>query len=53
MKVYNVARTVVYYFEVKAQTESDALEIVSGLSVGFADDEDLVLEQVVQVQEIA
>jgi len=51
MKTYTVARTVVYYFEIDADSEQEALAEVAGLGGSACTTEDLVMEEIVYVEE--
>ena len=54
MKVYTVARTVIYYFEVEgAETAAQALSEVEGLGIGAAVEQDEIRVEVCDVREIA
>jgi hypothetical protein len=54
MKVYTVARTVVFYFEVEgADSPAEALAEVEGLGIGAAVDQDEIRVEVCDVREIA
>lgn len=54
MKVYTVARTVVYYFEVEdANSEAEALTEVAGLGIDAAVEEDEIRSEVCDVREVA
>lgn len=51
MKTYTVARTVVYYFEVRAESEQQALIETSDLFNGAAFQEEQVTQDVVNIEE--
>lgn len=51
MKIYTVARTVVYYFEVEAESKQQALIECSDLFNGAAFQEEQVTQDVVNVEE--
>jgi len=51
MSVYTVARTVVYYFEVEAESEQEALIETSNLFNGAAFLEEQVTQDIVNVEE--
>ena len=51
MKTYTVARTVVYYFEIAAESEQEALTEVAGLGGSACVTEDLVTEEIVYIEE--
>jgi len=51
MKTYTVARTVVYYFEIAAESEQEALTEVAGLGGPACVSEDLVTEEIIYVEE--
>jgi hypothetical protein len=51
MKTYTVARTVVYYFEVEAESEQEALAEVAGLGGSACVTEDLVTEEIIYIEE--
>ena len=53
MKTYTVARTVVYYFEVDAENEQEALDEVVGLGIGAATIEELTREEVIYAEKLA
>lgn len=52
MKVYTVARTVMFYFEVEANSPEEALAEAGMLGCGAAVEEDQVTQEVVNVEEI-
>jgi hypothetical protein len=51
MKTYTVARTVVFYFDVKADSEQQALEEVEGLGIGAAYEQEQVTEEIIYVED--
>jgi len=51
MKTYTVARTVVYYFEIAAESEEEALTEVAGLGASASVTEDLVTEEIIYIEE--
>lgn len=53
MKTYTVARTVVYYFEVDAENEPQALVEVGNLFNEAAFEEEQVTQDIIYVREIA
>ena len=53
MKTYTVARTVMFYFEVEADSEEEALAEAGMLGCGAAVEEDQVTQEVVHVGELA
>lgn len=53
MKVYTVARTVVYYFEVEAESKQQALAEAGMLGAGAAIEEEQVTQEVVYMEELA
>jgi len=52
MKTYTVARTVVYYFEIAAESEEEALTEVEGLGIGAAYEQEQVTQEVIYEEEI-
>lgn len=53
MKLYTVARTVMFYFEVEADSEEEALTEAGMLGCGAAVEEDQVTQEVIYCQETA
>jgi hypothetical protein len=53
MKTYTVARTVIYYFEVDAESPEHALAEVTGLGMGAAVEEEQVTQEVIYAEELA
>ena len=53
MKTYTVARTVMFYFEVEADSEEEALTEAGMLGCGAAVEEDQVTQEVIYCQETA
>jgi hypothetical protein len=51
MKTYTVARTVVYYFEIAAESEQQALTEVDTMAIGSARDEEQVTQEIIYVEE--
>ena len=51
MSIYTVARTVVYYFEIEAESEQQALVECSNLFHGAAFQEEQVTQDIVNVEE--
>ena len=52
-KTYVVARTVIFYFEVEADSAEEAMSEVAGLGIGAAVEEDEVRVEVCDVRELA
>ena len=52
MKTYTVARTVVYYFEVEAESDEQALVETAGLFNEAAFEEEQVTQDIVYVKEL-
>jgi len=53
MSIYTVARTVVYYFEVRAESEQEALIETSNLFNEAAFQQEQVTQDIVNVEETA
>lgn len=53
MKTYTVARTVVYYFEVEAESEREALTKTAYLGHGAAFEEEQITQEVLHMEELA
>ena len=53
MSIYTVARTVVYYFEVRAESEQEALIETSNLFNEAAFQQEQVTQDIVNVEEAA
>jgi len=53
MSTYTVARTVIFFFEVEANSNEEALAEVNGLGIGAAVEEEEVRMEVVDVRELA
>jgi len=53
MSIYTVARTVVYYFEVRAESEQEALVETSNLFNEAAFQQEQVTQDIVNVEETA
>jgi len=53
MKAYTVARTVVFYFEVEAESKEQALAEVTGLGIGAAFEQEQVTQEVIYAEESA
>jgi len=53
MSIYTVARTVVYYFEVRAESEQEALTETSNLFNEAAFQQEQVTQDIVNVEETA
>jgi hypothetical protein len=51
MKTYTVARTVVYYFEIEAESEQQALIEVSQMPRSSAIEEQQITQDVVNIEE--
>lgn len=51
-KTYTVARTVVYYFEVEAESEQQALTEVGQMKIEAARDDEQITQQVIYVEEM-
>ena len=51
MKTYTVARTVVYYFEIEAESEQQALTEVGMMSISAARDQEQVTQEVIYAEE--
>jgi hypothetical protein len=51
MSVYTVARTVVYYFEIEAESEQQALTEVAQMPRSSAIEEQQVTQDVVNIEE--
>jgi hypothetical protein len=51
-KIYTVARTVVYYFEIDAESEPQALTEVGMMAIGSARDQEQVTQEIINVEEI-
>jgi mannitol/fructose-specific phosphotransferase system IIA component (Ntr-type) len=51
-KTYTVARTVVYYFEVEAESEQQALTEVGQMEIEAACDDEQITQQVIYVEEM-
>ena len=51
MKTYTVARTVVFYFDVEADSEQQALTEVEGLGIGAAYEQEQVTQEVIYKEE--
>ena len=52
-KIYTVVRTVEFYFEVRADSEQEALAEADGLGIGAAFQEDQITQDIVNVEETA
>lgn len=52
-KTYTVARTVIFFFEVEADSNEEALAEVAGLGIGAAVEEEEVRVEVCDVRELA
>ena len=50
-KLYTVARTVVYYFEIEAESEQQALLEVDMMAIGAARDQEQVTQEVIYTEE--
>jgi hypothetical protein len=53
MSTYTVARTVIFFFEVEANSNEEALAEVNSLGIGAAVEEEEVRVEVVDVRELA
>jgi hypothetical protein len=51
VKIYTVARTVIFYFDVEASSEQQALEEVEGLGIGAAYEQEQVTQEVIYQEE--
>ena len=51
MKTYTVARTVVYYFEIVAESEQQALTEVGMMGIGSARDQEQVTQEVIYAED--
>lgn len=52
MKMFTVQRTVVFTVDVEAESESEALEWVTGMGGAAFDDEELVEDSVIAVNDL-
>jgi hypothetical protein len=51
MSTYTVARTVVYYFEIEAESEQQALTEVAMMPIGSARDQEQVTQLIIYAED--